>query len=97
MARAPPLWPIDVDSREGTKMSFTSTQVTQNGNTTVTWTLGPHPVLSDRDVIVLKPETGTSRMRIDSQSVGLPPNYSVTVSVLGAGAMAFRFSGQQID
>jgi hypothetical protein len=78
-------------------MSWTSTQVTQNGNSTVLWGLGPHPAISDRDAIVLKPETGFSRMRVDSETVGLPPNYLVLVTVVGPSAMAFRFSGQRID
>jgi hypothetical protein len=90
-------------------MSWTSSGVTQNGNTTLIWTLGPHPVVSEHDVIVIRVAAGggAPRIRINSVTVGLPavPRlagtglafYEVSVSTIGAGPVAFRFSGMAID
>jgi len=79
-------------------MSWTSTQVTQNGNTTVTWSIGPHSSVSTHDAIVVGPTSGTSRLQI--QSIGVrrdPTNYHIAVRVIGADAMAFRFFAEQMD
>jgi hypothetical protein len=79
-------------------MAWTSSQVTQNGNTTVNWTLGPHGSISSHDAIVLKPTSGSSGMRIESTTVRIGPSrYQVAVRVVGGGAMAFRFAAEQMD
>ena len=79
-------------------MSWTSVQVTQNGNTSATWTIGPHGSLSAHDAVVLKPTSGNSGMRIESTTVLINPvRYQVAVRVAGGSAMAFRFAAEQMD
>jgi hypothetical protein len=79
-------------------MSWTSTQITQNGNTTLTWSVGPHSSVSTHDAIVVRPSSGTSRLEIESINVKInPTNYHIRVRVIGSGAMAFRFSAEQMD
>jgi hypothetical protein len=79
-------------------MAWTSTQVTQNGNTTVTWGIGPHSSLSTHDCVVLRPVSGSSGMRIEHITVYRnPTKYHVRVRVLGTDAMAFRFAAEQMD
>jgi len=79
-------------------MAWTSTQVTQNGNSTATWSIGPHGALSSHDAIVLRPASGSSGMRVETTTVRISPvRYAVGVRVIGAGAMAFRFAAEQMD
>ena len=79
-------------------MSWTSTQVTQNGNTTLLWTIGPHSSLSAADAIVVRPTSGNSGLRINSVTARLNSlRYDVSVSVVGGGAMAFKFSAEEMD
>jgi hypothetical protein len=80
-------------------MSWTSGQASQNGNSTLVWTLGPFPSISSHDVIVLGLLSATfdSGVRIDNLVVRTGGRYSITVTVIGAGAVSFRFHGLQID
>ena len=79
-------------------MAWTSTQVTQNGNTTVTWGIGPHSSVSNHDCIVMKPESGNSGLRIEQITAYCNPiKYSIAVRVVGSGAMAYRFAAEQMD
>jgi len=79
-------------------MAWTSTQITQNGNTTATWSVGPHSSVSTHDAIVPRPESGSSRLEITSIRVRQSPtNYHITVRVHGSDAMAFRFAAEQMD
>jgi hypothetical protein len=79
-------------------MAWTSTQVTQNGNTTVTWSVGPHSSLSTHDCVVLRPESGNSGMRIEYTTVFRnPTRYHMRVRVVGSDAMAFKFAAEQMD
>jgi len=78
-------------------MSWTTNQVTQNGNTTRSWTISGGS-LSTHDAIVIKPTSGNSRLEIEAITIGIDPtNYSVRVRVHGADAMAFRFAAEQMD
>lgn len=78
-------------------MAFTTGQVTQNGNTTGTWNISGG-ALSNHDSIVVKPQSGGSGLRINSITARISPNrYSVSVTVLGSSAMAFRFAAEQMD
>ena len=79
-------------------MAWTSSQVTQNGNTTVTWSIGPHSSLSTHDCVVMRPDSGNSGLRIEHITVSRNPTvYKVRVQVVGSGAMAFRFSAEQMN
>lgn len=79
-------------------MSWTSTQVTQNGNTTLTWSIGPHSSVSTHDAIVLEPTSGNSRIEIEAINVRRnPTNYNIRVRVIGGEAMAFKFAAEQMD
>ena len=79
-------------------MAWTSTQVTQNGNTTTTWSIGPHSSLSTADAIVVRPSAGNSGLRINSVTARInPTRYDVSVTVAGSGAMAFKFSAEEMD
>ena len=79
-------------------MAWTSTQVTQNGNTTTTWSIGPHSSVSTHDAIVPKPVSGSSRIEFTSIRVKQgPTNYHITVQVHGSDAVAFRFAAEQMD
>jgi len=78
-------------------MAWTTSQVTQNGNTTGGWTISGS-ALTTHDAVVLRPISGSSSMRIESTSVRLnPTRYSVSVRVIGSGAMAFRFAAEAMD
>lgn len=78
-------------------MSWTTGQVTQNGNTTAGWSISGS-ALSTHDAIVIRPTSGGSGLRINDVVARLSPTrYSVSVSVIGGGAMAFRFSAEQMD
>lgn len=79
-------------------MAWTSTQITQNGNTTMTWSIGPHSSVSTHDAIVVGPTSGNSRLEIESIRVRRnPTNYHIRVRVIGTGAVAFRFYAERMD
>lgn len=78
-------------------MAWTTGQVTQNGNTTATFGI-TGSALSNHDVVVVGPTAGNSGLRINSVTVRRNPNrYDVSVTVVGAQAMSFRFHAEQID
>ncbi len=78
-------------------MSWTTGQVTQNGNTTGTWTISGS-ALSTADDVVIRAVTRSSGIRINSVTTRLnPTRYEVSVSVIGGGAMAFKFSAEEMD
>jgi hypothetical protein len=79
-------------------MSWTSPEVTQLGNTTREWTL-TGSLLSTHDAIVAKPTAGVgSGVRINSITVFLnPTRYVFSITIVGAGAMAFCVAGEQMD
>jgi hypothetical protein len=79
-------------------MAWTTSQVTQNGNTTVTWNIQGGNLITNHDAIVVKPTSGTSGLRINDITARISPTrYSVSVTVVGAGAMAFRFAAEAMD
>ena len=76
-------------------MSFTTNQVTQNGNTTAGWVISNVGVA---EAVVVRPTSGGSGIKINSVTTRLnPTRYDVSVTVSGAGAMAFKFSGEEMD
>jgi hypothetical protein len=78
-------------------MSFTTGQVTQNGNTTATWVISGGG-LSTHDAVVVGPTSGSSGLRINSIIVRLnPTRYEVNLTVIGAAAASLRFHGEQMD
>ena len=78
-------------------MSWTTSQVTQNGNSTVGWNISGS-ALSNADAIVVRPTSGSSGLKINSVTARVGPNrYNVSVSVIGSGAVAFRFSAEEMD
>jgi hypothetical protein len=78
-------------------MAWTTAQVTQNGNTTATWTVSGS-ALSTHDAIVVRPIAGNSGLQIESITARLnPTRYSIVLRVVGAAAMAFRFSAEAMD
>ena len=90
-------------------MSWTSSGATQNGNTTLLWSIGPHPAVSEHDTIVIRVAAGggVPKIRINNTTVGLPAMprlagtglafYEISVSTIGAGPVSFRFSGMPVD
>ncbi|HEX6028806.1 MAG TPA: hypothetical protein VFY64_07190 [Nitrososphaeraceae archaeon] len=78
-------------------MSWTTGPVTQNGNTTAGWII-TGGALTNHDAIVTKLEVGSSCVQILSivQCIG-PNRYTVTVRVIGAGAVTFRFAAEALD
>ena len=79
-------------------MAWTSNQVTQNGNTTVTWT-ATGSALSTHDCIVVGLTSGTnSCLRIEHIDRCVDPTrYRIRVRVVGAQAAAFRAYAEQMD
>jgi hypothetical protein len=78
-------------------MAWTTGQVTQNGNTTTSWTI-TGSALSNHDAVVVRPESGSSGLRINNIIARRSPNrYDVSVTVVGGSAMAFRFSAEAMD
>lgn len=78
-------------------MAWTTDQVTQNGNTTLSWSISGG-ALTNHDAIVVKPTSGSSGLRINSITARISPNrYSVSLTVVGAVAMAFRFAAEAMD
>ena len=79
-------------------MAWKSTQLTQNGNTTITWSFGPHSSISTHDCIVVGPSSGNSRLEITFIGVRRnPTNYHIRVRVIGSDAMAYRFYAEQMN
>lgn len=79
-------------------MAWKSVLLTQNGNTTTTWSFGPHSAISSHDAIVVGPVAGTSRAEIERIRVRTNPvNYLIQVRVTGAGAMTYRFFAEQMN
>ena len=78
-------------------MSWTTGQVTQNGNTTLSWRISGSS-LSNADAVVVRPVAGGSGLRVNNVTARVGPNiYDVSVSVVGSAAMAFRFSAEEMD
>ena len=78
-------------------MAWTTGQVTQNGNTTLSWHITGSS-LSRADAIVVRPVSGSSGLKINNVTARIGPNsYDVSVSVLGGAAMAFKFSAEEMD
>ena len=78
-------------------MDWQTFPITQSGNSTVVWSLGPHPFLSTHDIIVPGPFSGTSRVEIERIRVRqTPTNYLVTVRVTGSAALGYRLYGQKV-
>ena len=78
-------------------MAWTANQVTQNGNTTVTWvTTGS--ALSNHDAVVLGLTSNSdSRVRLDWVEMGRDPtSYRTRVQVVGSDAVAFRHYAEQM-
>ena len=79
-------------------MAWTSAFATQNGNTTLNWTIGPHSSLSTHDAVVIRHEAGSSTICLEEVCVTAPPTrYVARVRVAGAAAVAFRFSAEQMN
>ena len=78
-------------------MSWTTGQVTQNGNSTLIWHITGGS-LSRADAIVVRPVAGSAGLKINSVTARISPNsYDVSLSVIGASAMAFKFSAEEMD
>ena len=79
-------------------MAWTANQVTQNGNETRTWTT-TGSALSTHDCVVVGLTSATnSRIRIDRIERGVnPTSYRTIITVVGAGAVAFRHYAEQMD
>jgi hypothetical protein len=78
-------------------MSWTTNQITQNGNTTANWDI-TGSALSTHDAVVVNTASGNSGLRINSVTVFRNPlRYSVNLTVVGGQAMAFRFSAEAMD
>ena len=79
-------------------MAWFSTPLTQNGNSTLTWSFGPHFRISTHDAIVVGPFSGSSRCEIERIRVRQgPTNYLITVRVTGAAAVGYRFFAEQMN
>jgi hypothetical protein len=79
-------------------MSWTANQVTQAGNTTVTWiTTGPSLSTHDAVVVGLTSDTA-SRIRLNFVEAGRNPlSYRTNVQVVGAGAVTLRHYAEHMD
>ena len=79
-------------------MAWTTNQVTQNGNTTVTW-IATGSALSTHDCVVAGLTSGTnSCIRIDSiERCVDPTSYRIRITVIGSQAVAFRCYAEQMD
>jgi hypothetical protein len=79
-------------------MSWTSPQVTQNGNTTVTWTATGASLSTHDNVVVGLTSDTPSRARLNWVEMGRnPTSYRINVQVVGADAVAFRAYAEQMD
>ena len=79
-------------------MAWTANQVTQNGNTTVTWTT-TGSALSTHDAVVVGLTSNTaSRLRLEWVEGGRnPTSYRTRVRVVGAGAVALRHYAERMN
>ena len=78
-------------------MAWTTNQVSQNGNSTVTWTISGG-ALSTHDAVVPGPTSGSSGLRLENVTVRRDPTrYAARTTVVGAGAMSLRFYAEQMD
>ena len=78
-------------------MSWTTGQITQNGNSTLNWII-TGSALSNADAVVVRSVSGSSGLNINSITARVSPKrYDVSLSVVGAGAMAFKFSAEEMD
>ncbi len=79
-------------------MAWTANQVTQNGNTTVTWTTTGSS-LSTHDAVVVGLTSGTSsRIRLEWVEAGRSPtSYRTRVRVVGSNAVALRHYAEQMN
>jgi hypothetical protein len=78
-------------------MSWTTSQVVQNGNTVGTWIVTGSS-LSRADAVVARLDSGSSGIRVEHTTLKLNPlSYSSQVRTVGAGAVAFRLSAEEMD
>jgi hypothetical protein len=78
-------------------MAWTSGLLTQNGNTTVTWTTTGSP-LSTHDCVVVGLISGNSILRLERVDTALSPTrYGSRVTVVGSQAVAFRLYAEKMD
>jgi len=78
-------------------MAWHSVPLTQNGNSTVTWSFGPGGGITRKDNIVVGPEAGSSYVEIARTRVRADANYLITVSVTGTGAVVYRLWAEEMD
>lgn len=79
-------------------MAWTTSQVTQNGNTTTTWVISGSALSSHDCIVVGLTSNTTSRIRINRIDRGINPRkYYVQVAVIGSSAAAYRFYAEQMD
>jgi hypothetical protein len=78
-------------------MAWRSVQLTQNGNSTRTWWFEGGD-LTTHDCIVVGPTVGNSYLEL-TRKIGRrnPTRYGLTVRVIGAGAVAYRFWAEQMN
>jgi hypothetical protein len=83
-------------------MSWTTVPITQNGNTSVPYLIGPSPQLQAFDLVVLGHDSGTSSVAVTSylvrRGIGSPASllYEVTVRSFGSTAVTFRIRGNPV-
>ncbi|MDQ1589850.1 MAG: hypothetical protein QOG71_477 [Pyrinomonadaceae bacterium] len=78
-------------------MSWTSVQATQNGNTTLTYTISGS-ALSVADDVVIRGVSGSSGIRLNSVTLFLKPTrYKASVSIIGTEQVKFKFSAEEMD
>ena len=79
-------------------MACTSSQVTQNGNTTVTWKWTGSCLSTHEAIVFGLTSRNSSCIRIEyiDRCVN-PTTYYIRVRVIGAEAVAFRAYSEQMD
>jgi hypothetical protein len=71
-----------------------SQTVSQNGNTTQSWNLRPDSLGM---AVVLEPVSGSSQVRLNSVTIQRSPIvYTLSVTVVGSGAVSFRTRHERI-
>jgi hypothetical protein len=79
-------------------MAWTSGTANQAGNQTLIWTVGPHSSLSTHDAVVIRHDSGDSRIRLHHVTVNRNPlTYEMRVETIGSGAVSFRFAAEEMD
>lgn len=80
-------------------MAWTSVGIFQGGNSTATYTMGPHASLSTHDAVVVRHDGGSSGIRLHWVEVRRDPTprYRMRVQVVGAAPVAFRFSAERMN